>query len=368
VLVFKYLFLFLIVLTSLHAHQSRENYISLSHDDQRVLLQCDIETDNFSKVLSIDDNSNGIVSWRELRANEKKICGYLLEHIWLTQGSKKLRFSLSDYEVYRRDDQSYLRLKLVSEAYDKTLNTFLHYDLFFDMDKMQRVFVSRKNIQKEAPQLLSPHQRQIAIIGGQEGMSHHFTSFFMEGLWHIWGGYDHLLFLLMLLLPSLIEKQKEHYRRCSSIRHVFYDILTIITLFSLAHSLTLSLSFFDIATVKPKIIEVLIIVSIMVTAVINITGVVIQRRNAMVFAFGLLHGFGFANALNEMALTPTNMALTLLGFNLGVETGQIIVVATVLPGMYLLAGYKHYHPWVIDLLSSLTLVVSSYWLYGLLST
>jgi len=366
VLVFKHLLLVVITLTSLHAHQSRENYITIVSDAERLTLQCEIESDNFSKVVAIDDNSNGIVSWRELRVNEDKIVTYLLKSISLTQEDQKIALRASNYEVYRRDDQSYLRLNLVSGTYDLKKELLLNYQLFFDMDALQRVFVLSKMGAENVSMLLTPRQRSIVIQGKKQTLLQQSVSFFMEGVWHIWSGYDHLLFLLMLLLPALIEKHEGVYRRSASVKKVFIKVLKIVTLFSLAHSLTLGVAFFDYATINPKIIEIFILISIVITALINILGLTPKRLYILIFTFGLLHGFGFANALNEMTLSQGHVVLTLLGFNLGVEVGQIVLVVAAMPLLYAVAGSKFYHPWVIRAVSSLTVAVSFYWLYVLL--
>lgn len=346
----------------LYAHQSRENYIELTRGETVWTFQCDIETDNFSRVLPIDDNANSIVSWPELRANETKITGYLLENIVLQEGKRILPLSMSAYEIYRRDDQSYLRLTLTSTPCNAMKMCTLHYRLFFDIDPLQRVFVTIKGEEKSRPMLLTPHQRVLTVQGAQQTLLQQFGAFFNEGLWHIWTGYDHLLFLLMLLLPALVEKSGSDVQRHASIKKAFKRIVTIITLFSLAHSLTLSAAFFDYVTIKPKIIEGLITVSIMVTALLNFFDVAVKRFYLMVFVFGLLHGLGFANALHAMAMSSSHIVTSLLGFNLGVETGQIILVSLVMPFLYLLAGYAFYHRWGARVLSGLTLLMSIYWL------
>ena len=138
------------------------------------------------------------------------------------------------------------------------------------------------------------------------------------------------------------------------------------SLFSLAHSLTLAVAFFDYASVNPKIVEAFILISIVITALINILGLTPKRLYLLIFTFGLLHGFGFANALNEITLSQGHVVLTLLGFNLGVEMGQIALVIVFMPLLYVIAGFKLYHPWVIKVVSTLTIAASFYWLWLLL--
>lgn len=350
------------MLTPLSAHQSRENFITLTDSKTMLTLQCDIEADNFSQVLQIDDNANGIVSWPELRANAQKITDYLLKNIVLKEGKQLLPLSVAAYDVYRRDDQSYLRLTLTSSPCSAANTCTLHYRLFFDMDPLQRVFVTVNDENAKRTMLLTPHQRVVTVHGTQQTPLQQFGTFFNEGLWHIWSGYDHLLFLLMLLLPAVIERDATGIRRLPSVKKAFIGIVKIVTLFSLAHSLTLALAFFDYIAISPKIIEGLILVSIMITALFNLFGFVLKRLYLLVFAFGLLHGLGFANALKAIALGESDFVLSLLGFNLGVEAGQIVLVAAVTPWLYLLAGYDAYHRWGVKVVAAMTAATALYWL------
>jgi len=149
--------------------------------------------------------------------------------------------------------------------------------------------------------------------------------FMALGFTHILGGSDHLLFLLCLVIP---------FRR-------FGQLLVIVTSFTVAHSITLIASAFDLAPDAlwfPSLIETLIAVSILYMALENIVGVKsVQRRWMITFAFGLVHGFGFSFALRQtLQFAGTHLLTSLLSFNLGVELGQILVLAVVLPALHLL--------------------------------
>lgn len=146
---------------------------------------------------------------------------------------------------------------------------------------------------------------------------------FLLGIEHILAGYDHLLFLAGLLLA------------CRQAR----AMAAIVTAFTLAHSLTLALAALDVVSFPASLVEPLIAASIVLVGVENL----LRRgappaRTALCFAFGLVHGFGFAGALRELGLGQNGapIALPLLGFNLGVEAGQLLVVAVLLPLLLLL--------------------------------
>jgi HupE / UreJ protein len=150
----------------------------------------------------------------------------------------------------------------------------------------------------------------------QSGAASTFTSYFGIGVEHILLGFDHVLFIVALILPggSLIS------------------IAAMVTAFTVAHSLTLALSVLNILTLPPQIVEPVIALSIAYVALENLTGKnALSRRWAVSFLFGLVHGFGFAGALAEVGLPPSGLLSALVGFNLGVEAGQLLIVAVLLP-------------------------------------
>ncbi len=168
----------------------------------------------------------------------------------------------------------------------------------------------------------APDARQGRFVIGDQGAGVLTTgSFFMLGIHHILSGYDHLLFLLALLLPG----------------GGLLSLLKIITAFTIAHSVTLSLAVLQVVTLPDRLIEAVIALSIMFVAAENLfLDPTVSRRWVVSFCFGLVHGFGFSSALRELRLPAHGLLLSLFGFNLGVEVGQALVVTACLPLLLLL--------------------------------
>jgi len=142
-----------------------------------------------------------------------------------------------------------------------------------------------------------------------------FREFFRLGVEHIWTGYDHLLFLLALLLPGGTLGQ----------------IAGIVTAFTIAHSITLSLATLGVVRLPPAPVEIAIAASIVYAAAHSLLASAREHRWRITFGFGLIHGFGFAAVLRESGLPPGGMALPLVSFNLGVEAGQLAIVIVAVP-------------------------------------
>jgi hypothetical protein len=151
--------------------------------------------------------------------------------------------------------------------------------------------------------------------------------FVEEGFFHILDGIDHLLFLLCLVIP---------FRR-------FRPLVLVVTSFTIAHSVTLIASAFDLAPTAlwfPPLIETLIAVSIVYMAFENIVGAKLERRWLITFGFGLIHGFGFSFALRDtLQFAGSHLLTSLVAFNVGVELGQLLVLACLIPALDLLFRY-----------------------------
>jgi hydrogenase/urease accessory protein HupE len=171
-----------------------------------------------------------------------------------------------------------------------------------------------------------------------------FTEFLLLGIEHIFTGYDHLAFLVGLLIMTTTA----------------LGLVKVVTSFTVAHSITLGLATFELLALPPRLIESLIALSIAYIAIENFTGKSFVNRWKITFLFGLVHGFGFSNILREMELTRKTLAISLFSFNAGVEVGQLAFVCVVSP----LAYYATKSRWKEHILSAISLCIMSlgfYW-------
>jgi hydrogenase/urease accessory protein HupE len=179
-----------------------------------------------------------------------------------------------------------------------------------------------------------------------------FGSWLNLGIAHIFTGYDHLVFLLGLLAGCTRWK----------------DLFLLLTCFTAGHSITLALASFDLVRLSPRIGEPLIALTIVLVGLENLRKREPEReprgRYPVTVIFGLIHGFGFATALRDLGIGPAgvNLAAPLLGFNLGVEVGQICFVAVFLPLFWWLRSEPRNAKRTIPALSVLVASLGCYWL------
>lgn len=173
-----------------------------------------------------------------------------------------------------------------------------------------------------------------------------------EGVDHIAVGTDHILFLVSLLLVSVWRREGApvwwpamgDWVARDGWRSAVVEVLRLVTAFTVAHSLTLALAAFGVLSPPSRWVESLIALSVLLAAIDNLWPILRAPRWAVVFGFGLVHGFGFAGAMQDLGLSSADLAWPLLGFNLGVELGQLMLVAVMLPVIFVLrrtAFYRH---------------------------
>jgi hypothetical protein len=147
-----------------------------------------------------------------------------------------------------------------------------------------------------------------------------------------------------------------------SLRDTALEVLQVVTAFTLAHSLTLSLAVLGLVHLPARWVECGIALTVLLGALNNLRPAIVRRRWAVAFAFGLVHGFGFASVLADLGLHGTNLALSLIGFNSGVETGQLLIVLAVLPIAFLARRTLIYRQAFMPVGSTAVVLLAGYWL------
>jgi hydrogenase/urease accessory protein HupE len=199
-----------------------------------------------------------------------------------------------------------------------------------------------------AERMLSAESNTITLETNFGSSNESFLRFLALGIEHIFTGYDHLAFLLAVLLMggSLLNNAR------------------INTSFTIAHSLTLALATFNVITLPASVVEPLIAASIVFVAVENLVRRQIAERWLVTFGFGLIHGLGFASILRELGIDAmgTQAAIPLVSFNLGVELAQVSIAAFVLPLIWRLQRHPTFLTKHVPTLSLLLIIAGVYWL------
>ncbi|QFZ84792.1 HupE/UreJ family protein [Variovorax paradoxus] len=345
-----------------HAHKASDAYLQLSRDGDRIDLRWDIALRDLDAVLDLDANADQKLSWGEVRTRLGDIQAYALGRLRL-QGGQCVPADTRPPAIDNRIDGAYLVLQMQAPC-SAAAALSIDYRLFQDVDPTHRGLLRAQTQSAAAPMLrsLDPSAGPVSIEWADTREASPPARFFADGIHHILIGYDHILFLICLLLPAVLQRKHGVWTPVLAWKDAAWPMLGIVTMFTIAHSITLALAGLKIVTISPHLIEPAIAITIIVAALDNIRPVLRGRRRLFSFLFGLIHGFGFAGALGEIELPTRQFVLALLQFNLGVEAGQLAVVAVALMVLLALRNWRRYPPLVLHGGSMAAVVVATVWL------
>ncbi|MFM1908417.1 MAG: hypothetical protein RLZZ591_2094 [Pseudomonadota bacterium] len=351
----------LLLVSPVLAHSSSNSYLTLSAPEQQLMLRADIHLRDIDLIFDLDHNLDGQVTWGETLARAAELEAWLRQGIGLSHAGTACLLGPLDLQASQHADGLYLSAEAPATCPGLTdvsnARLALHYGLIFDRDNLHRGLLKVDLPSLESSAILSPERPEAQIALADNSAVQVFGRYVVEGIWHIWIGIDHILFLLCLLVlaPLLPSRQRvTQWQAVSSAKPAVQDVLAVVTAFTVAHSITLGLSILKWVQPPADLIESSIALSVVVAAINNLLGWGSLRRWRLAFVFGLVHGFGFANVLVDLGLPATALAAALGGFNVGVELGQLAIVLVFFPLAWLLRNTGFYR-WTVVVGGSLAI-------------
>ena len=378
------------------AHKASDAYVTLHVDGALVDARIDIALRDLDRDLDLDTNADDRLSWKEVRMRWADIAALARRDIRLSADGARCTPDPAATPVTdanapaltTHSDGAYAALRTRWHCAAPVRQLSVEYELFATTDPTHRGIarVSRAStaLDAPAPQLavLSPgngwHRFTLPPLPAvadavaapaptetsapapppapapasralpdadnaptEDAPPSSFLGFVREGVHHILIGYDHILFLLSLLLPAVWIRSaatdprtgvtRTRWRPSQDLRPALANVLKVVTAFTVAHSITLALSVLDVVNPPSRWVESTIAASVVLAALNNLWPLISEARWRLTFLFGLVHGFGFASALKDAGLAKGALVGPLVGFNVGVEIGQLCIVAVVLP-------------------------------------
>ena len=314
------------------AHKASDSYLTLGRETGgTAALRWDIALRDLELPLGLDADGDGLLRWGEVRRRLPEIEAHAVRHLQLNAGA--CRVELRSQGLEQRLDGNYLALAGHYRCPEGELHT-IDYRLLGAIDPTHR------GLLRWTPAAGAPVSLSLDPKGGPLRLVRSGTpaaqGFFRDGVRHILIGYDHLLFLLCLLLPAVMRRGPAGWQPVECLRTALWPVLKTVSLFTVAHSITLALATLGVVRLPGAFVEAAIAASIVLVALHNLRPLWRGGEGWLAFGFGLVHGFGFAGVLAELELPSAGFALALLQFNLGVEAGQLAVVGAAGSLFYLL--------------------------------
>ncbi len=291
----------------------------------------------------------------ELARSSAEIQAYTADFLTIGAGGETWEISFADVELFReRDDLAFavVPYEVDVDGQSVPVELDIRFDPFFDDvgDRDGLLLLTGGwtagafDADAEALVTFTDNSRQQSVDLGDRTHWQTFTSGITLGIDHIRTGPDHIMFVLALLLPSVLVFSGG-WKPMPSFGGALWRVLKIATFFTLAHSITFTLAGMGLLPLPPsKLIESVIALSIAAAALHNLRPVLPNREWALSFVFGLFHGMGFASLIASLDVSRTSQLVSLLGRNVGIEIGQVVVILVAFPALFLFRRTSWYQP------------------------
>jgi HupE/UreJ protein len=343
------------------SHKPSDSYLTVRADGPAIEGQWDIALRDLDLAVGLDNDGDAILTWGEVRDRHAQIAAYALGRLAIRKAGEVCSLWPTAHLVDEHTDGMYAVMRFSGACPGGAGALVISYGLLFDLDAQHRGLLKLEAHGGVRSAVFSAEDHSRTFQSGDADRLSRFASFVADGVKHIAIGPDHILFLVALLLPAVMVRVGRAWHPASDLRTTLWNVIGIVSAFTLAHSITLSLAALEIVSVPSRLVESLIALSVLLTALDNIVPFLPRRRWLIAFAFGLAHGLGFASVLLDLQLPRAALALSLLGFNLGVEIGQLVLVSALVPVAHFLRGRPSYGRYALGLGSAAIASVALGW-------
>ncbi len=351
------------------AHSSSNSYLNFSVREGVPVLRVDVPLRDVDLWLDLDHDRDGQVTWAEVSLRSPELLAWVREGLAVQAGPATCDLTPDTLQASQHADGVHLSTEWAVACPTPPTQTgvpwTLRYSLLFERDNLHRGLLRIEAPDAPSSAILSPDRPTAELALTQPSAWAVLGHYVVEGVWHIWIGFDHILFLLSLLVLAPLVPSRARVSQWAAVgrfKTALFEVLTVVTAFTLAHSITLSLAVLQWVELPSNVVEPVIALSVVLAALNNLWGWGGVRRWRLAFGFGLIHGFGFASVLVDLGLPAQALALALGGFNLGVELGQLAIVAVFLPLAWWLRHTAFYRWGVVVGGSVAMALMASVWL------
>ena len=353
------------------AHSGSQTYLYLDVTPETLGGRLEIPYSDLATTLGLHLGSTDADALAGLASNKAAIDAYLAQHVVLGDGTTTWPIAFEEATLFysdlaeQNDNYTVVQFSVVTGDAEIPRQLQIRFDPFFD-DIPGRDALLLIGNDWEAGVIENSHSVLVAFTSatrdqqidlGDTSWQKTFTASVKLGVNHIRTGPDHVLFVLVLLLPSVLIFTTT-WRPARSFGSALWRVTKVVTMFTVAHTITFSLAGLELLPLPPSwLVESIIAVSIAAAALHNLKPIAVNKEWMLAFAFGLFHGMGFASLVEGLDIARSTQLLSLLGRNVGIEIGQSAVVFLVFPALFLLRRTVYYRPFFV--VASVTLAVIS---------
>ena len=355
-------FFLICVASYANAHQMSTGYLNLDTTDKLANKgQIQLRWFDLDNTIGLDANTDGQLLWAEVLQRQSAIINFLKQHLIFTAKKQTCELNFTpQLQMTEHFNEGYLAADFIWACPNDSSQLTVNYSGIFQQDSDHKLLINAEGNASFTSGVIENAYDSFLIDFTQSSAWQTFTLYVYQGVLHIFMGFDHILFLIALLLTCALSRENQRWVARINNKSVFKNAAWIVTAFTLAHSLTLTATAMDLITPSSRWVELGIAVSVLLTALNNIWPLIL-RLGWITFAFGLLHGMGFAGVLGELGLAKDQQLLSVLSFNVGVELGQLVILSAVLPFLILASKRNWYQQYGVKVGSGMIALIALSW-------
>lgn len=330
------------------AHSGSTAYLQADAKAANVQLRADYALSDLDDALGLDANDDGQLTWGEVQAATPALLAYLAPRLGISGDGRPCPLTARDtVQITTHADGPYAVFEFNGSCASTPREWQLDDTALFEFDASHRALVRWQQAERNSASVLTPDRTRAVLNETQNPLST-LRDYFHEGLAHVWSGWDHMLFIMGLFLPAALLRRDRRWLAAPRLGLALADAAKLVTAFTLAHAVTLCLTALGVVSLPTRPVESLVALSVLFAGLNNLVPLAGRRTLfALAWVFGLIHGTAIAGALLELGLPTSGRLLALLGFNLGVEAAQLLLVALLVPLAFALRHWRGYLPMVL---------------------
>ena len=353
------------------AHRTNESYVYFNVSDDALTGRFEATLKDIDAAIGIDSDRDGSVSEAEFLEHGDRIFALFADRLILTHDGRALDIQSTDFRVLGTPIGAFGLVGFSVEGLGQVPEALnLQYRPLADVlgaghagfvliESNTRTGTADNEAYISLTFETGDGPKTLSLVG--EPWHKVLVDFVIHGIWHIWLGFDHVVFLVTLLLPAVMFVAAGRWEPLGDFRTALWNVLKIVTVFTLSHSVTLTLAALGVVQLPVPLVEAIIALSIIAVALMNMFPNTHRYVLATVFVFGLFHGFGFANVLAPLGIDPSRRILGIAAFNIGVEVGQIGIVLAAFPLLWVMRRWSLYPPLAFRVGSVALILLAGVW-------
>ena len=357
--------------SAVRAHTLGESYLYLQIYNNSISGRFEIALSDLNRALDLA-GTDGEITAANFDGRVGFLRDYYRRHVTISDDRGPLTLDFTDHRILNaRGGFALLSFDLGGLDNLATMPERLTFDysVLFDEEPSHRGFMLIEHNwasgtfanERRISLVFSSNNRRQEFNLTSSGRLRGFLAVVKLGIEHIWGGIDHILFLVALLLPAVLRREEGRWRAVERFKPAWIQVVKIVTAFTLAHSVTLTLAALGLIHLPGRLVESVIAASIAIAAADLLVPIFRGRTWWVVVGFGLFHGLGFAGALTDMGILRGHLGLSLFAFNLGVEIGQMAIVVVLVPLFFLVRRWVGYRKVLVPVGAALMILVACAW-------